>query len=177
MIAWEYRVFRRKKIAIALLTVAALAIVTGLVVRRASADASTYSNQTTISVAGTTIPYAADPTGVCYGEDINLTSGTVLIQSHGTMDQNGFHGTFDVIRQGIQGVGVQSGARYNVTGTDTGAQSQNVNGAFTTTFTDHINIVGQGPDNNAIASDVIAVTVTPDGQQTAYIEDYSITCH
>ncbi|HET9110400.1 MAG TPA: hypothetical protein VFN78_06230 [Ktedonobacterales bacterium] len=169
--------FRSKKVAIALLTVAALAVVTGLVVRQASADASTYTNQTTISVAGTTIPYTADPTGVCYGEDINLTSGTILIQSHGTMDQNGFHGTYNVIRQDIHGVGAQSGAQYVETGTDNGSQSQNVNGAFTSTFTDHINIVGQGPDNNAIVSDVIGITVTPDGQQTAYIEDFSITCH
>lgn len=177
MVCRGYQVFRRKKIALALLVVAALAAVTGVVARQASADASTFTNQTTISVAGTTIPYTADPTGVCYGEDINLTSGTILITSHGTMDQNGFHGTFDVIRQNIQGVGAQSGAKYVEAGTDTGAQSQNVDGAFTSTMTDHINIVGQGPDNNAIVSDVIGITVTPDGQQTAYIEDFSITCH
>ena len=168
--------FRRKKIAIALLTVAALAVVTGLVVRQASADASTYSSQTTIPVAGTTISYTADPSGACYGEDITLTSGTVLIKSHGTMNQNGFHGTFDVIRQDIHGVGAQSGAQYVETGTDTGSQTQSWDNGFTTTMTDHINIVGQGPDNNAVISDVLHLTVNANGDITAVVSDYAITC-
>lgn len=169
--------FDRKKAAVAAMIVVALAGIMGLVVHQVSADASTYSSRTQISVAGSTIPYQADPSGACFGEDITLTSGTVQITSHGTMNQNGFHGTFDVVRQGIHGVGAQTGTQYVLVGTDNVSQSQNVDGAFTSTFTDHINIVGQGPDNNAVLSSTFHITVTPNGDISARVGDFSITCH
>lgn len=131
----------------------------------------------TVPTAGQTMPYTADPSGQCFGEDINLIKGNVMIQSQGTMDANGFHGTFDVVRQGVAGVGATTGDSYQITGTDTASQLQSVNGAFTTTFTDHINVIGQGPDNNAIISSVLALTWNANGQITDVVQKYSITCH
>lgn len=164
-----------KKIGVALVVLVALAGITGLIAHQVSAAAMTYASQTTVSVVGQTISYTSDPSGQCFGEDITLTGGTILIQSHGVMDQNGAHGTFDVARQGVQGVGAQSGALYHMTGTDTATQS--IDGGFQTTMNDHINIVGQGPDNNAVISSVLHLTVDANGQITAAVNDFSITCH
>lgn len=168
---------RIRKIAIGLMFVLALAGVGAFAVRQASANATVYRSSMMVSAAGQTIPYMADPSGQCFGEDINLTKGDTLIRSQGTMEVDGFHGTFDVIRQGIEGVGVTTGDLYQITGTDTMSQLQSVNGAFTTSFTDHINVVGQGPDNNAVISSVQTVTVNANGQITSLVQNWSITCH
>jgi hypothetical protein len=158
-----------------LFVLVALTAVSALIVHQASAQAVSTSSQARFSAAGQTLLYQADPAGQCYGEDINLTSGDILVRSHGVVDQNGFHGTFDVVRQGVKGIGAQTGDQYEEVGTDT--ISQGLNSAFTSSMTDHINIVGQGPDNNAVLTSTFVVTVNANGDVTAMVQHYTLTCH
>ena len=89
-------------------------------------------------------------------------------------DQGGFHSKFTNQPQGISGIGLSTGAKYQATGQTQGTFNGKV--GFETTFIDNVRIVGQGPGNNFLIHETFHMTVNPDGTVTAFVDHVSIEC-
>ena len=78
--------------------------------------------------------------------------------------------------QGVSGVGLTTGAKYQATGIT--EQSFHFNGLpFNTTFVNNFNMIGQGPGNNFKVHENFHLTVNANGVLTAFVDNFSITCN
>jgi hypothetical protein len=108
------------------------------------------------------------------GELVELT-GTLHLLSHVTIDaQGGLHVKQHAQPQGVSGIGLTTGDRYQGTGV---TQSQfNATAAVEETFINNFRIIGQGPDNNFLVHSTFHVTVNANGEVTTVVDNFSIEC-
>jgi hypothetical protein len=110
------------------------------------------------------------------GEDVQLT-GFFHNVIHTTINGNGFVSTFHFQPQGVTGVGLTSGDKYQSTGVGKEQISGSfVNGQFSSTFILNIGIIGQGSGNNAVLHEETHVTINADGQATASFDNFRAEC-
>lgn len=112
----------------------------------------------------------------CTGELIDF-EGQGHISVHGVMNNNkfSFHSHFNT--QGIHGVGQTSGLTY--TGNE--ADNYSVNGSLTNptlviTETQSFKMITAGGGNNFVVKALFHVTVTPNGDVTTLVDNFSIEC-
>src|SRR4051812_26788386 len=108
------------------------------------------------------------------GGDVGV-SGTVHDLFHVTFDNvGGLHIKALDNPQGISGVGLTTGAKYQATG---GTQSEfNAKVGLEETDVNNFRIIGQGPGNNFLVHDNFHVTVNANGTITAVHDNFSIDC-
>ena len=108
------------------------------------------------------------------GEEVAL-SGTLHDLFHFTVDnRGGVHFKFLDNPQGVTGVGLTTGAKYQATGvTQTGF---NAKLGEQTTFVNNFRIIGQGPGNNFLVHENYHVTVNANGTLTAYVDNFRADC-
>jgi len=80
--------------------------------------------------------------------------------------------------QGVSGVGLTTGVKYQATGVTQEMTHQNqVTGfPFNDTFVNNFRLIGQGPGNNFLIHDNLHVTVNADGTLTSYHDNFSVEC-
>ena len=80
--------------------------------------------------------------------------------------------------QGVSGVGLTTGVKYQATGVTQEMTHQNqVTGfPFNETFVNNFRLIGQGPGNNFLIHDNLHVTVNADGTLTSYHDNFSVEC-
>jgi hypothetical protein len=98
-----------------------------------------------------------------------------------------FHVTFDgaggaVLKvldnpQGVSGVDLLTGAKYQGTGETEFVETFAAGGTFTDTFVNNFKIIGQGTSPNYLVHENFHITVNPDGTVTSFHDNFSITCH
>jgi hypothetical protein len=111
------------------------------------------------------------------GEDVAL-SGTIHEVYHVTFNSNG--GATIKIHdnpQGVSGVGLTTGAKYQATGVtqDIFNVSGN-NGQYSETYINNFRVVGQGPGNNFLVHETFHITFNANGELTAFVDNISTTC-
>ena len=113
----------------------------------------------------------------CSGEDIAL-SGELHLVSSVTLDASGgTHVEFQANFQGVSGVGLATGDRYQLNG-ERLHTSFNTSGAppFEMTITSNAHLIGQGPDNNFLLHFLVHTTVNANGAVTAAIDELRVEC-
>jgi hypothetical protein len=108
------------------------------------------------------------------GEFVQL-SGTLHILFVTIIDdKGGFHSKFHFQPQGISGTGLTTGDKYQATGVTQGSFNGKV--GFETSFVNNFKIIGQGPGNNFLIHENFHVTVNPNGEVTASVDNFSVKC-
>jgi hypothetical protein len=108
------------------------------------------------------------------GEDVHLT-GEIHSLFHITIDnQGGVHVKTHSNPQGVRGVGLTTGDKYQ----GTGVTQDHFNGKVGQTFTfiNNFRIIGQGPNNNVLLHQNVHFTVSAKGDVTASVDNFSAEC-
>jgi hypothetical protein len=164
---WRFRNRWRQRLT-TLLTLVALTLI-GAVPALAAADTFTASTRFPIDIV-VFVPCA----NAGAGEDVELT-GTLHDVFHITFDNaGGIHVKGHDNPQGISGVGLTTGTKYQGTGV---TQFQfNAKVGFEETDVNNFRIIGQGPGNNFLVHDNFHVTVNANGEVTAFHDNFRVDC-
>ena len=149
----------------------ALVLIASLGVAQAQAKADTFTDNFTEPIdIFVYVPCAASGAG----EFVELT-GTLHVLFVTTIDdKGGFHSKYHFQPQGISGTGFTTGDKYQGTGVTQGT----FNGKVGVEFTDvnNFKIIGQGPGNNFLIHENLHLTVTANGEVTAFVDNFRVTC-
>jgi hypothetical protein len=111
----------------------------------------------------------------CSGETVRLR-GELLLISHFTEDSTGgFHAHFSLVPRDVTGVS-ESGVRYRAVGGQRFTFNVSGSETVTDTFTEQFLVISQGGDDNLLVRTTIHVTVTPEGEVTAFVDNFSSIC-
>jgi hypothetical protein len=107
--------------------------------------------------------------------EVVLLTGDLHMLLRITADNNGgLHVKMHVQPQGVSGVGMTTGAKYQATGV---AQEEfNVKVGIEDTFVNNFRIIGQGPGNNLLVHENAHFTINANGDVTASVDNFSIDC-
>jgi len=79
--------------------------------------------------------------------------------------------------QGVTGVGLTTGDKYQATGvTQDHFKASLQNGQFEMTFVNNFRIIGQGPGNNFLVHITTHLTGNANGVVTASVDNFSLDC-
>ena len=154
---------------IAFVLATATTALVGAMSAAAQATTTTTNEQVPISVIQF-VPCANDGAG-----ELVVLEGTLHILSHVTIDdQGGLHVKQHFQPQGVSGTGLTTGDKYRGTGV---TQTQfNATAGFEQTDINNFRIIGQGPENNFLVHATFHVTVTPNGDVTTVVDNFSVEC-
>ena len=108
------------------------------------------------------------------GEFIEM-SGILHDVFHATSDGNGgFHVKTHDSPQGISGVGLTTGMKYNATGVT--QENFDIKVGQHDTFINNFRMIGQGPGNNFAIHENFHVTINANGVITALHDNFRVTC-
>ena len=94
-----------------------------------------------------------------------------------TINGNTISGKTHFQPQGISGVGLDTGDKYQGAGvTQDHFKESFKNGQFVQTFVNNFRIIGQGAGNNFLVHENFHLTITANGEVTASHENLSIEC-
>jgi hypothetical protein len=112
----------------------------------------------------------------CNGDLIHL-SGSLLAVSHVTeTPSGGFVGSFQFNPQGVTGVDLVTGTTFHATGLTRDISIVTPAGGFTDTFVNRFHIQATSGDESFIVTQNAHVTITPDGNVTASVDNFSASC-
>jgi hypothetical protein len=116
------------------------------------------------------VPCANDGAG-----ELVVLEGTLHVLTHVTMDDGGgLHVKQHFQPQGISGTGLTTGDTYHGTGV---TQTEfNATAGVEQTSINNFRIIGQGPDNNLLVHSTVHVTITPNGDVTSVVDNFSVEC-
>jgi len=139
----------------------------------AQASASTVTTSTEFPISLTVfIPCAAGGTG-----EFVALSGDLHDLFHVTFDGNGgFHLDAQDNPQGVSGVGLTTGDKYQGTGVTRFDFNGTAGGTIVYTAVNNFRIIGSGPGNNFLVHDNFHITVNPNGTVTSSHDNFSVTC-
>jgi len=110
------------------------------------------------------------------GEDV-LLSGFLHALSTTTINGNNVRAKFHFQPQGIKGVGLVTGDKYQANGvTQDQLKGSLVNGQYEETFINNFRIIGQGNGNNLLMHETFHVTVNANGALTVLIDKIESDC-
>jgi len=111
------------------------------------------------------------------GEFVAL-SGDLHVLFHVTINGNIIQLSSQAQPQGVSGLDQSSGDKYQGTGVTRFDFTASLDGssAFQDTFVNNFRIIGQGPGNNLLVHQTFHVTVTPNGDLTAFVDNFSVDC-
>jgi hypothetical protein len=110
------------------------------------------------------------------GELVAL-SGDLHVLIHETTDSGGgFHFDVHFQPQGVSGVGLSSGNRYQGTGVTSQRANERGPAPFEFSLINNFRIIGQGPGNNFVVHENLHITVNANGDITAFHDNFSTDC-
>jgi hypothetical protein len=109
-------------------------------------------------------------------EAIHFT-GDLHVLMHFTATSSGnFSAKFHFQPQGVSGVGLSTGIKYQATGVTQDEYSINGPLPYEETFINNFRLIEQGPDNNLLVHENFHVTVNANGDLTAFHDNFSSEC-
>jgi hypothetical protein len=127
-------------------------------------------------LTNTKVPFATLAFIPCVPETVLLT-GELHILITQEMDANGgIHVKSHFQPQGISGLGMVTGLKYQGTGVTQEHINDHTGPAFEDTFVNNFRIIGQGPGNNLLVHTTFHVTVNANGVTTANVLNTSTEC-
>ena len=109
-------------------------------------------------------------------EEIVALSGVVhLVFSVTTDASGGLHIDTHSNNQGVSGIGLMTGDKYQATGGNRFNSNTN-GGASEATFVDSFGLIGQGPGNNFVIQETAHMTINANGDVTANISSLTAAC-
>jgi len=110
------------------------------------------------------------------GETVQLT-GILHVLTTFTINGNNVRGKFHYQPQGISGIGLTTGDKYQATGvTQDEFKGSLVNGQFEETYVNNFNIIGEGKDNNLTLHENSHFTINANGVVTTVIDNIKDEC-
>jgi hypothetical protein len=110
------------------------------------------------------------------GELVHL-SGPLHVLITFTINGNNVSGKTHFQPQGVSGVGLTTGDKYQGTGvTQDKFKDSLQNDQFEETFIDNFRLIGQGPGNNFLSHETFHVTINANGDVTVVHDNLSIEC-
>ncbi|MCH8987027.1 hypothetical protein IIA94_02560 [Patescibacteria group bacterium] len=109
--------------------------------------------------------------------EIVVLNGPLHVLFHSTLNDNRFRVKAHFQPQGVSGVGMSPGDKYQATGvTQSGFGGSFVNGQFTSTFVNNFRIIGKGKGNNLLIHMVFHITVNANGDVTTTVNNVKFDC-
>ena len=78
--------------------------------------------------------------------------------------------------QGISGTGFVTGDKYQATGITQSTNTFSTPFPITFTFVNNFYMIGQGPSNNFKVHETFHFTINANGEVTAFVDNFSVTC-
>jgi len=104
-------------------------------------------------------------------------SGYLHLLTSTTVDGNGgFQSKVQIQAQGISGVGLVTGAKYQAMGVTQETFNAPPGGTINDTFVNNFRLIGQGRGNNLLVHQVVHITRNANGDVTADVFGSSIDC-
>jgi hypothetical protein len=132
------------------------------------------------STVNTIVPITLDVFVPCAdggnGEMIHLEGPLKVLTSISVDKAGGLHYNEQYNPQGVTGVGLTTGAKYNATGKTSQDIVLGAGDSLVEQFVNRFNMIGQGPGNNFKTAETLHLTVTPNGDVTAFLDHFSVTC-
>jgi hypothetical protein len=119
------------------------------------------------------IPFEATIDGC--GETITLSGTLIGIFTEQPLGNGGFLLTFHFQPQGVAGTS-SSGIPYHATGLTRETTVVVPSGGFTDTYINRFHIVGTQGAPTYYVKETFHITITPDGQVSAFVDNFSIQC-
>jgi hypothetical protein len=111
----------------------------------------------------------------CSGERVRV-SGELLLIDHFTQDSDGgFHVHSSLVPRHVTGVSA-SGVKYHVVGGQRDTFNVSGRGTVTETFTSQFNVISEGGDQNLQIIETFHITITPNGDVTAFVDNFRAKC-
>jgi hypothetical protein len=160
---------RVQKIVLSLLPIMILALLTAPMGVVAKAQASTVTTVERISVSGSfTVP--------CIDEEVAF-SGDVQIVTHVTVDATGrTHVRSIFTAQGVKGVGLTTGAIYQIIDPTMANFFFDGPPPFEIQFLHRHRFIGQGQAGNLLLTEMVHLTVNANGTVTADLNNFRLEC-
>lgn len=110
------------------------------------------------------------------GEEVTLT-GSLKIVEQIIYNDRGFTFNYHVIAQGITGVGLSTGEKFEASGGNKGTITGEFGeeGQYTRVFMEQLRIIGQNSVFKVLYK--TKITITPDGKITTSIEEETVDCN
>ncbi len=109
------------------------------------------------------------------GEVIDVSGPLHVLQSLTISSSGNFSDVFHFQPQGISGVGLTTGAKYQATRITQFKDHFN-NLPFSSSFINNFYMIGQGPGNNFKVHETFHFTVNANGDLTAFVDNFFVTC-
>ncbi len=78
--------------------------------------------------------------------------------------------------QGVSGTGFVTGDKYQATGITQSTNTFSTPFPITFTFVNNFYMIGQGPGNNFKVHETFHFTINANGEVTAFVDNFSVTC-
>jgi hypothetical protein len=110
------------------------------------------------------------------GEFVQVT-GNLHVLTHTVVNQSGITEKVHFQPQGIAGIGVDSGDKYQATGvTQQITHTSSDPGVLIISFVNNFRLIGQGPGNNFLVHETVHITANARGVQTASVDNLKLSC-
>jgi hypothetical protein len=121
------------------------------------------------------VPFDADVIA-CNGDVIHISGTLLSVFTETATPSGGFVVSSHFQPQGIKGVDLTSGTKYVATGLTRDIVVVSPAGGTTETFVNRFHIQATGGAESFIVSETFHITVTPNGDVTAFLDNFSSTC-
>jgi hypothetical protein len=108
------------------------------------------------------------------GDLVHLSGSLHMVVDLTVDSAGGFHFKEHAQPQGISGVDLTTGAKYQGTGVTQDQETISANGAEEATFVNNFRLIGQGPDNNYTVHENAHITINANGVVTATVDNPKI---
>ena len=121
------------------------------------------------------VPFDADVIA-CNGDTIHISGTLLAVFTETTTPSGGFVVSSHFQPQGIKGVDLTTGTKYIATGLTRDILVVSPAGGITETFVNRFHIQATTGAESFIVSEVFHITVNPNGDVTAFVDNFSSTC-
>jgi hypothetical protein len=127
-------------------------------------------------VVNTNVPFTLSVASTCFPEIVVLTGSAHILQTSEVDSNGGIHFKSQLQSQGISGVGMITGVKYQGMSLRQTHTIDHSTPALETTFRLDIRVIGQGPANNFSVQVTMHITINANGEVTANVVNTSFEC-
>ena len=110
----------------------------------------------------------------CLGEEVRLTGTLHYVFAIRTDNAGGYSLTAHLNDHNLIGAGQTTGDIYRGTGTTESELIGKV--GIESTFAGHFNLISQGSGSNLLGTQIVHITVNPNGTVTVYFDKFGVEC-
>lgn len=127
-------------------------------------------------IVNTQVPFTLTVATTCFPEIVVLTGSTHILQTSEVDDNGGIHFKSQLQSQGISGIGMITGVKYQGMSLRQTHTIDHSTPALETTLMLDIRVIGQGSANNFLLHVTMHMTINANGEVTANVVNTGIEC-